>query len=167
MDSAPELTDPERAHLITPIINSIGRTGLVNARGWAALWFADIEVLRSYAQGDTMQNWIILELLGPENNTFPRLLLDCMLVLIERDMKRICCMSLLTISTGRGVPIDNELNARHEESTRKRRLSTMELARKSGMSFQARAEDDSLWPPTTSPDHCSEDAMQIVGQLRP
>lgn len=43
----------------------------------------------------------------------------------------------------------------------------MELARKSGMSFQALAEDDSLWPPTMSPDHCSEDAMQIVSQLCP
>ena len=54
----------------------------MNVGGWTALWFADIEVLRSYAQGDTMQNWIILELLGPENNTFPRLLLDLMLDLM-------------------------------------------------------------------------------------
>ena len=81
MDSAPELADPERAHLITQIINSIGRTRLVNAAGWAALWFADIEVLRSYAQGDT---WLIAELLSTESKTLPRLLLDCMLLLIPR-----------------------------------------------------------------------------------
>lgn len=44
----------------------------------------------------------------------------------------------------------------------------MELERKSGMPFQARAEDDSLWPPTMStPDNCSEDAMQIVSRPLP
>lgn len=86
MDSAPKLTDPERVHLITQIINSIGRTRLVNAAGWAALWFADIEVLRSYAQGDTMQNWIIAEFLSTESRTLPRLLLDCMLVLMQWDI---------------------------------------------------------------------------------
>lgn len=73
-------------------------------------------------------------------------------------------MSLLTISAGRGVPISEELNTLHEESTKKRRISTMELERKSGIPFQARAEDDSLWPPTMSSDNYSEDAMRIVSQ---
>lgn len=40
----------------------------------------------------------------------------------------------------------------------------MELERKSGIPFQARAEDDSLWPPTMSSDNYSEDAMRIVSQ---
>lgn len=72
------------------------------------------------------------------------------------------------ITAGRGVPISEELNALHEECARKMRLSTMELERKSGMPFQARAEDDSLWPLTMSnPDNCSEDAMQIVRRPLP
>lgn len=70
MDAAPELTNPERALLITQIINSIGGTRLVNAAGWAALWFADIEILRSCAQCDTMQNWIFAELFSTENKAF-------------------------------------------------------------------------------------------------
>lgn len=55
----------------------------MNAAGWAALWFADIEILRSCAQCDTMQNWIFAELFSTENKSFPRLLLDCMLLLME------------------------------------------------------------------------------------
>lgn len=78
MDSAPELTDPERSNLIRDIMTTTA-TGDVNAAGWAALWFADIELLRSAAQ-DRMRTWIIAESLGTENRQIPRALLDCMLM---------------------------------------------------------------------------------------
>ena len=64
----------------------------MNAAGWAALWFADVEILRSCAQCDTMQNWIIAELLSTDNRNFPRMLLDCVLLLMEARL-----MDLLTI----------------------------------------------------------------------
>lgn len=70
------------------------------------------------------------------------------------------------------MPISEEMNALHEEGTRKRRMFTMELVRTSGMIVQASAEEDSLWPPTMSnalpsSGNRGENAMQIVSQQLP